>query len=149
VASLLDALAGVWQGRGDGHYPTIAPFEFAEQLTFTPLPGKPIGDYRQRSWREDGTPLHVECGYLRVDADRVELMIAQPTGFVEVHHGRFEHSTVEFGITALGRSATALAVATIRRRWQVTDDRLTTDLWMSYGDVIDGHHLRADFRRAV
>ncbi|MBW3606058.1 MAG: FABP family protein [Actinobacteria bacterium] len=146
--NLLDVLPGVWEGPGDGHYPSIEPFGYREQLTFMRLPGKPIIDYRQRTAHaETGVGLHVECGYVRVAGDRVELLVAQPTGFAEVHHGTLRDGVIEFGITVLGRSASALEVASVRRRWAVGADRLVVDLWMSYGGSIDEHHLRAQLRR--
>lgn len=146
--TLLTALPGVWEGPGEGHYPTLEPFAYREQLTFARLGDKPILSYVQRTWRA-GTevPLHAECGYVRVDGDRVELVIAQPTGFTEVHHGAHVDGIYEFGITAFGRTASALRVDTVRRRWELRDDELVVDLWMSYAGVIDGHHLRAHLRR--
>lgn len=146
--SLLTVLPGTWEGTGEGHYPTIEPFGYREQLTFTQLPGKPILAYVQRTRHADtDEPLHAECGYVRVDDDRVELVISQPTGFAEVHHARGDDGVYAFGVTALGRTATALRVATVRRHWVVSDDLLVVDLWMSYAGVVDGHHLRSELRR--
>ncbi len=146
--TVLDALHGVWEGPGDGHYPTIEPFGYRERVTFARLPDKPVLAYEQRTADADtGAPLHTECGYVRVDGDRIELLVTQPTGFTEVHHGRVADGVVEFGITALGRSAGALRVETVRRRWELTDDRLVIDLWMTYGGVVDGHHLRSVLQR--
>jgi hypothetical protein len=146
--TLLESLQGVWEGHGEGHYPTIEPFEYREQLTFTRLADKPVLGYAQRTWRA-GTdaPLHAECGYVRVDGDRVELVIAQPTGFTEIHHGAGAGGVYELGLTAFGRTASALRVDTVRRRWDISGDDLVVDLWMSYGGVVDGHHLRAHLRR--
>lgn len=146
--SLLDVLPGVWAGPGDGHYPSIEPFGYREQLTFTRLGDKPILSYAQRTAHaQTGAALHTECGYLRVDDERVELVVAQPTGFAEVHHGMAADGIVDFGITVFGRSATALEVRSVRRRWQLGSSRLTVDLWMSYGDGVDEHHLRSQLER--
>ena len=146
--SLLELLPGVWEGPGEGHYPTMEPFAYREQLTFARLADKPILGYAQRTWRE-GTdvPLHAECGYLRVDGDRVELVLAQPTGFTEVHHGHDRGGVYELGLTGFARTATALRVDTVRRRWAIHGDDLVVDLWMSYAGVVDGHHLRAQLHR--
>lgn len=146
--NLVDRLPGVWRGDGEGHYPTIATFGFREELTFTRLGDKPVVSYTQRSWHhDDDRPLHVECGYLRTDGPRVELVLAQPTGFAEVHHGRGDGDVIDFGVTAFDRTATAQPVQTLRRRWQLDGDQLTCDLWMTYDGVIDGHHLRSALRR--
>lgn len=143
----LAALPGVWEGPGEGHYPTIEPFGYREQLTFTRLGGKPILHYAQRTWHaDDDRPLHVECGYLRTDGDRVELVVAQPTGFTETHHGRVEGGVIDFGLTAFGRTATARPVQTLRRRWALVDGGLHVDLWMSFAGAVDAHHLHAELR---
>lgn len=147
AVNLLDVLPGVWEGSGAGHYPSIEPFGYRERLTFTRLSDKPIIDYRQRTAHaETGAPLHAECGYVRVAGDRVELVVAQPTGFVEVHHGTLRGDVIDFGITVLGRSASALEVTSVRRRWTVGRDRLVVDLWMSYDGAVDEHHLRAQLQ---
>lgn len=146
--SLADALPGVWRGDGEGHYPTIDTFGYREELTFTRLGDKPIIAYAQRTWhRDDGRPLHSESGFVRLDGDRVELAIAQATGFTEVHHGREHGDAIDFGITAFGRTASAVPVDTVRRRWAMVDGHLVVELWMTYGGVVDGHHLRATLRR--
>lgn len=148
--TVLDVLPGVWEGAGEGDYPTIDPFGYREQLTFTRLRDKPIVGYAQRtSHAHTGAPLHAECGYLRVDGDRVELVVAQPTGFAEVHHGTAADGVIEFGITVLGRTRSALRVVSVRRRWAIGDGLLTVDLWMSYGGAVDAHHLRAELRRVA
>ena len=147
--ALVDRLPGTWRGDGEGHYPTMATFGFREELTFTRLGDNPVIAYAQRPWHpDDGRPLHVECGDLRCDGERVELVLAQPTGFIEIHHGRAADGAIAFGLTAFARSMSALPVQTLRRRWQLDgDDRLACDLWMTYGGVVDGHHLRSLLRR--
>lgn len=145
--TLLELLPGVWTGEGAGHYPTIAPFPYRERLQFTRLGDAAVLEYAQRTWHgETGEPLHRETGYVRVDQRRLELLVVQPTGIAEVHHGHVDQDVVEFGVTTLGRAATALQVETVRRRWSVRADRMIVDLWMTYADVVDGHHLRAELR---
>lgn len=148
--SPLDELPGVWQGDGEGHYPTITTFGYREELVFARLGDKPVLRYAQRTWHhDDGRPLHVECGYLRVGDGRVELVLAQPTGFTEVHHGRSDGSALDLGLTAFARTASAEPVETLRRRWQLDGTTLVCELWMAYGDVVDGHHLRSTLRRVA
>jgi hypothetical protein len=143
----LTALPGVWEGPGEGHYPTIDPFGYREELTFTRLGDTLVLHYAQRTWHDDGRALHTECGYLRIDGDRVELVVAQPTGFAESHHGVLDGGVIAFGLTAFGRVATAKPVQTLRRRWALVDGVLHVDLWMTFAGVVDAHHLHAELTR--
>jgi len=44
----LTPLLGTWSGRGEGHYPTIQPFEYLEEVVFSHV-GKPFLAYAQIS----------------------------------------------------------------------------------------------------
>lgn len=146
----LTRLLGTWEGAGEGDYPTIQPFTYREQVTFGQV-GKPFVAYQQRTWRpDDGFPLHAESGYLRPAGDgRVELMLAHPTGIVEVEEGTFDGATLELATTTVGLSATAKQVRSLRRRFHITDRTITYDLWMAYADVPETHHLHAVLERTA
>ena len=82
----LEPLLGTWTGNGQGRYPTIKDFEYTEETTFSHT-GKPFLAYSQRTWLSD-KPAHVETGYLRAVGDgRVEIVVAIPTGQVEIGTG--------------------------------------------------------------
>lgn len=149
----LATLVGTWAGEGEGHYPTIAPFRYHEQVTFGHV-GKPFLAYTQRTSHPDtGLPMHAETGYLRVapagdpDDVAVELLLAHPTGIVEVEEGGLRDGVLELRTTTIGLAATAKAVRSLRRRFVLDGDGLSYDLWMAHADTPATHHLRARLHR--
>ena len=141
-------LVGSWQGAGRGEYPTIEPFAYHEEIAFVPGPGKPFLAYTQRTRGEDQAPMHSEAGFVRMSAGGPELVIAQPTGLVEVHEGELTDTTVEFRSTAMGATATAKAVREVVRRIVVAGDTLSYTLDMAYTGVPLTRHLTATLDRA-
>jgi hypothetical protein len=145
----LSGLLGTWEGDGKGDYPTIEPFTYREQVTFTHV-GKPFIAYAQRTWHpETGAPMHAETGYLRLAGGRVELVLAHPTGIAEVEEGTLEGSRLELVTTTVGRTATAKDVRGLRRVATLGADELIYDLWMAYAEVPETHHLHAVLRRTA
>ena len=142
-------LIGAWRGSGHGVYPTIEPFDYDEEITIAPLGPKPMLRYSQLTWAA-GTrdPMHSEIGYVRpVGADTAEFVIAQPTGITEIHSGTITESGVRFRTVSVGQAPSAKEVTTVERRIDVTEDRLTYELWM--GAVGQSHqiHLEATLER--
>lgn len=125
-------LIGTWSGEGTGVYPTIEPFQYSEEITFS-TPGKPFLVYHQRTARlPQGDPLHVEMGYWRSGGPgRIEVSMAQPTGIVELEEGTVSGTLIRTSTTAIGASATAKEVRRLERIIEVNDDTLTYELWMS------------------
>ncbi len=140
-------LVGSWQGTGRGEYPTIEPFGYHEQISFVPGPGKPFLFYTQRTQGEDQAPMHSEAGFVRMTGRGPELVIAQPTGLVEVHDGELTATTVEFQSTAMAATATAKAVREVVRRIVVAADTLSYTLDMAYAGVPLTLHLTAALQR--
>ena len=91
----LSFLLGRWAGEGKGEYPTVEPFAYREEVLFAHR-GKPFLAYVQRTWRLPGDePSHSEAGYLRpVGTDRLELVLAHPTGVVEIEEGSLQGTTL-------------------------------------------------------
>ncbi len=144
----LSFLLGRWAGEGEGSYPTIEPFRYGEEITLSHV-GKPFLAYAQRSWSlDDGRPLHAETGYWRcASPTRVELVVAHPTGVVEVSEGPLSATSLVLSSTAMARTGTAKEVTALRRRIAVAEDRLDYDLAMAAVGIVLTGHLRAVLRR--
>ena len=145
----LAGFAGLWRGKGAGHYATIDSFTYDEELELTPS-GKPFLFYRSKTQAPDGgRAMHTETGYLRLAGrDHIELLVAQPTGFLELQRAPASASVLDFTQHVLGVSPDAKQVHAVRRRFELSGDTLLYDLWMAYADVPISHHLRAELHRA-
>lgn len=151
----LAGLLGEWSGSGRGEYPTIAPFEYVETVTFTHV-GKPFLAYRQATRRllPDGTtaePLHAETGYWRCPSpDTVEVVVAHPTGIVEVQEGTLEfgdHVVVTLASSTVAGSVTAKRVDAIERTFRLRDDQIDYRVAMAAVGRPLQHHLSAELDR--
>jgi len=146
-------LLGTWRGRGAGEYPTIEPFEYFEEVTFGHV-GKPFLAYTQRT-RHATTdlPLHAEAGYFRPagaldGVQRVELVLAQPSGIVEIDEGTLVGQHLDLTSATVATARTAKDVTAVRRRITVDGDTMTYELDMAAVGQPLQHHLSATLRRA-
>lgn len=141
-------LVGDWEGAGAGEYPTIAPFGYGEQVAFTHV-GKPFLAYTQRTWAaDDGRPLHAESGYLRHTGEgAVELVLAHPTGIVEVYTGRLVGTALRLATTTVATTPTATRVDALERDLSVDGDELSYTVRMAAVGLPLTHHLAATLRR--
>ena len=149
----LASLLGIWRGEGEGSYPTIEPFRYSEEISFTHV-GKPFLAYRQATVNlATGLPAHAESGYLRgLPGGGVELVLAHPTGIAEVAAGSVSPTpdglVLHLRSSTVARTATAKQVDTVERRITVAGDVLRYDLAMGAVGQPHQHHLAAELRRA-
>jgi THAP4-like, heme-binding beta-barrel domain len=151
--SALSFLLGTWSGTGEGQYPTVDPFRYGEEMTFTHV-GDPFLAYEQKSWSiEDGSPLHFERGFLRGGEEGVvELVLAHPLGIVEVSTGRLSgdpggRRVLELASATMARTPTGDRVTAIGRHLEVEGDAMVYTLQMEMERVPLSPHLRAELRR--
>ncbi len=148
----LAPLLGTWRGRGQGEYPTIKPFDYLEEVEFGHV-GRPFLTYRQRTRAvDDGRPMHSETGYLRaLPDDRIELILAHPTGITEICEGSLvsddDGLRIELDSTSIGRSSSAKSVTALGRTLAVAGNTLSYTLRMAAVEQPLQHHLAATMQR--
>lgn len=127
----LAALIGTWSGEGVGHDPDLgSDFAFDETLSFTPLEDKPVLGYQARIWRTDtNEPLTTEVGFWRMSGERtVEVMLAHPSGIVELYVGDLVPTSTGFKIdlddNVTARTATARPVERSQRLYGLVEGDL-------------------------
>jgi hypothetical protein len=150
----LGFLLGRWEGAGIGGYPTIESFRFGQEVSFSHN-GKPFLIYTSRTWRLDedgqiGAPLGTESGYWRPRPDdQVEVMLAHPTGIVEIYLGEISGTRIEMATDVVARTATAKEVTAGHRLYGLAGPG--QDLAYAYDMAAMGQrlqpHLSAQLKR--
>ncbi len=145
-------LLGRWEGAGVGGYPTIDSFRFGQEISFSHN-GKPYLSYVSRTWLLDdagdiGRPLAMETGFWRPQPDnRLEVLLAHPTGFAEIYYGEISGTKIEMATDAVVRTSSAKEVTAGRRLYGL----IGADLGYAYDMAAVGQplqsHLSAQLKR--
>jgi hypothetical protein len=141
-------LLGTWRGDGSGHYPTIEAFTYVEEISFVHV-GKPWLFYTQRTRHAtEDRPLHSETGYWRpVGESTFEVVMAYPTGHVEVAEGTVHGTRIDVVTGMLLATPTAKRVDRVERRIDVAGDELHYTLAMAAVGEPMTPHLEASLHR--
>ncbi|NLT56411.1 MAG: FABP family protein [Actinomycetales bacterium] len=130
-------LVGRWAGAGVVGYPTVSESRFGQELELT-HDGRGFLGYRSRSWLldDDGNqvrPLASETGYWRPagpaeqGGTSLEVLLAHPTGYVEIYVGRVHGARVDLETDLVARTSTAKAYTAATRMYGLVDGDL---LWV-------------------
>ena len=148
VLATLAFLLGTWRGEGVGGYPTIERFTYGQQVSFSWY-GKPVLAYSSRTWAlDDGRPMAVETGFWRPgEAGAVEVMLAHPTGLVEVYHGEVRGTRIELATDIVARTSTAKEVSALKRVYGLVQGELMYAIDMAAVGQPMQSHLSARLQR--
>jgi hypothetical protein len=161
-------LVGTWAGVGVGGYPSIEEFRFGQEVVFARSreerdrhtgTEKPYLSYSSRSWLldDDGNqvkPLAEEKGYWRVlprgdtaATTPVEVLLAHPSGYVEIWDGVADGAKIELRTDVVARSPRAKEYSAGHRLYGLVQGEL---MW-AYDMAAVGQplqsHLSARLRR--
>lgn len=149
----LGFLVGEWHGLGVVGYPTITEARYEQEVSFS-HDGRPFLAYIAKSWLidDDGTrirPSAAETGFWRAGAGPrdVEVMLAHPTGIVEVLLGEVVFHKVELASEVVARTETAKEVTAFTRLYGLVDEDLAYAVDMAAVGQPLQPHLSARLQR--
>jgi hypothetical protein len=129
-------LVGTWAGAGVVGYPTTGETRFGQELRFS-HDGRPFLSVQSRTWLLDedgvtGRPLATETGYWRPQPRQgggtdVEVLLAHPTGFVEIYLGEVDGPRVMLTTDLVARTSTAKEYTAATRQYGLVEGDL---LWV-------------------
>jgi hypothetical protein len=126
---------GRWRGRGQGGYPGVEDFDFAQEVTIS-HDGRPFLAYESRAWILDGEskPMRMasrEVGWWRPvtddqgrATDDMEATMSTPTGIMELYLGKVTGTRLEMEADAIVRAPTAKEVTAAHRLFGIVDGAL-------------------------
>lgn len=154
VLAPLAWLVGRWEGAGVVGYPTIESRHFGQELTIE-HDGRPFLAMSSRTWLldDDGQkvrPLAREEGFWRVlDNGEIELLLAHPTGIVEMYVGRrdAQRPSVELATDGVLRSPAAKEYNSAMRLYGLVDSQLMWVMDMAAVGEPMTSHVSAQLKR--
>ena len=137
-------LVGTWRGKGRGEYPTIEPFEFAQEVVFN-HDGRPFLNYYSRSWILDNQgeilrPGGSETGFWRIkENNSLEVVMAHNTGIAEGWVGHFDGPKIQLVLDRGYSALTAKIVTEGARLYGLVEG----ELFFAYDMATEEHPLQA------
>ena len=154
VKALVQTLVGVWEGTGEGGYPTIEPFSYRETTRFVERDDHPALHYEQRTWQREPdreVVSHWETGFLRISSDGSVTMLNAQGGRAETMIGEWHrqdgHWRIELTSTGYAGDDRVLRST---RSFQLDERLLTYEMSMETTVTKEiGLHLNAELSKAV
>ena len=130
-------MVGRWAGAGIVGYPTIEEAQFGQEVEFS-HDGREFLSYTSRTWLLDEQgerlrPLATESGFWRPTGPDpaggigLEVLLAHPTGYVEIYLGRVEGPRVQLSTDLVARATTAKEYNAASRMYGLVEGDL---LWV-------------------
>jgi hypothetical protein len=147
-------LVGSWRGLGVVGYPTITESRFEQEVTFS-HDGRPFLAYESKAWLidDDGQrikPSGRESGFWRGTGNRaLEVVLAHPTGIVEVYVGESTFTKIELATDVVARTSTAKDVTALKRLYGKVEDDLAYAIDMAAVGQPMQAHLSALLKRVA
>ncbi|KAK2587512.1 hypothetical protein KPH14_003209 [Odynerus spinipes] len=144
-------LEGKWsmEKYGLGKFPTIQPFTYCEEITFTSI-GQPMFNYLAQSWHPiTKKPLHREVGFMKVipGTNEVSLLLSHNFGLTTIEEGTVVDNIISLKSTGIMRPSEgvkSLSVIETRREFKINGNSLEHVFYMATTTVPElTEHLRA------
>ena len=145
-------LVGRWEGAGVVGYPTIESANFGQEVEVS-HDGRPFLSWHSRSWLLDDAgekvrPLATEVGFWRPQPDgEVELLLAHPTGIVEMYYGNAEPAKIELRTDSVVRSPNAKEYSAAHRLYGLVNSNLMWVMDMAAVGQPLQSHVSAELKR--
>lgn len=139
-------LVGTWRGLGVVGYPSIEESRYEQEVVFS-HDGRPFLAYSSTAWIIDDTGERVrpgarETGWWRPGKEPrdVEVVLAHPTGIVEVYVGEVVFHKVELRTDVVARTETAKEVTALHRLYGLVEGDLAYAVDMAaVGEPLQPH----------
>jgi hypothetical protein len=147
-------LVGRWEGAGVVGYPTIESVHFGQEVEVT-HDGRPFLEWQSRTWLLDDAgakvrPLATELGFWRpVEEGQVELLLAHPTGIVELYYGTAEPAKIELRTDGVLRSPHAKEYNAGTRLYGLVNSSLMWAMDMAAVGQSLQSHVSAELKRVA
>lgn len=146
-------LIGRWEGAGVVGYPTMEESANFGQELVVEHDGRPFLSWTSRTWILDESgqkvrPSASESGYWRAAGEgEVELLLAHPTGIVEMYYGMVEPARIQVRTDSVVRSPSAKEYTAAARMYGLVGGNLMWVMDMAAMGETTTSHVSAELKR--